>query len=147
MCQCDATKSHRRQSDFILTPCASLDKPTVDLNPLIYFLDQRVLVSNEPFIPHETQTDVIGQTARMLRLFHKYSCRLNLTCVADMNNETPMKKLANMNKATLTGRLRYHIYSNNYQNFAWRTLTGRLRYHIYSNNYQNFAWRSDFKMA
>ena len=78
-------------------------------------------MSNEPFIPYETQTDVIGQTARMLRLFHEHSCRLNLMCVADMNNETPMKMLADMNKATLTGRLRYHIYSNNYQNCVWRS--------------------------
>ena len=75
-------------------------------------------MSNEPFIPHETQTDVIGQAARMLRLFHEHGCRLNLMCVADMNNEISMKMLADMNKATLTGRLRYHIYSNNYQNCA-----------------------------
>ena len=39
--------------------------------------------------------------------------RLNLICVVDMNNKTLMKKLADMNNATLTGQLRYHIYSNN----------------------------------
>ena len=75
-------------------------------------------MSTKPFIPHETQTNVIGQTARMLRLFYEHICRLNLICVADMNNETLMKVLADMNNAALTGRLRYHIFSNNYHNCA-----------------------------
>ena len=52
-------------------------------------------------MPYETQTGVIGQTAKMLRLFHEHICRLNLICFGDINNETLMKILAEMNNATL----------------------------------------------
>ena len=75
-------------------------------------------MSTEPLLPYEMQTDVIGQTARMLRFYPKHISRLNLICVADMNNELLIKKIADMNSATLTGRLIYPIYSNNYKNCA-----------------------------
>ena len=72
---CDVVTLNRRQSYVILTSLpAGISPPlTDDLNPQIYFLDQCVWCQRtEPLIPHETQTDVIGQTARMLRLFHEH---------------------------------------------------------------------------
>ena len=84
------------------------------------------LVSIEPFIPHETQIDVIGQTARVFMLFHKHSCRLNWMYVSDMNNETLIKMLADMNKATLTA-IKIPFFPPVIK--------------------KNCAWRSDFIMA